>query len=142
MQQVRDYKRITVEPIGGVIGAEIGGVDLAKLDDETFAEIRQAFADHLAIFFKGQKLEALEFQAFGARFGQLSITSYVPPLHGTMQSQRPSRDRYCSISATNSARRASQSMARLSSALWHALQTPPASKTTRGRVSGMMHRVQ
>lgn len=92
MQQVRDYKRITVAPIGGVIGAEISGVDLAKLDDETFEEIRQAFADHLAISFKGQKLEALEFQAFGARFGELSITSYVPPLPGTTHVQHFMRE--------------------------------------------------
>jgi len=92
MQQVRDYKRITVEPIGGVIGAEISGVDLGKLDDETFAEIRQAFADHLAIFFKDQQLEALDFQAFGARFGELSITSYVPPLPGTTHIQHFMRE--------------------------------------------------
>lgn len=87
MQEVRDYKRIQVAPIGGVIGAEIGGVDLTNLDDETFAEIRQAFADHLAIFFRDQRLDAQAFQAFGARFGQLSITSYVPPLAGTTHVQ-------------------------------------------------------
>lgn len=92
MQQVRDYKRITVAPVGGVIGAEIGGVDLGKLDDETFAEIRQAFADHLVIFFRDQRLEALDFQAFGARFGELSITSYVPPLPGTTHIQHFMRE--------------------------------------------------
>jgi taurine dioxygenase len=83
MQNIGKYDRITVKPIGGYIGAEISGVDLRSLDDETFAEIRRAFADHLVIFFKDQDLAASDLESFGSRFGQLSITSYVPPLAGT-----------------------------------------------------------
>jgi taurine dioxygenase len=83
MQQVRDYKRIAVKPISGVLGAEVEGPDLARLDEETFAEIAQAFADHSVLAFKGQTLTPADIEAFGSRFGQLSITSYVPPLPGT-----------------------------------------------------------
>lgn len=83
MQTVGTYNRISVKPIGGYLGAEIEGADLANLDEETFAEIRRAFADHLVIFFKGQSLTPLQWESFGGRFGELSITSYVPPLPGT-----------------------------------------------------------
>ena len=83
MQQVGSYQRIAVKPIAGALGAEIQGANLKALDDETFAEIRRAFADHSVIFFKEQDLTAADFEAFGSRFGQLSITSYVPPLPGT-----------------------------------------------------------
>ena len=38
------YRTITVAPIAGALGAEIGGVDLATdLADETVAEIRRAW---------------------------------------------------------------------------------------------------
>ena len=87
MQQVGSYERIRVKPVGGYLGAEIEGVDLATVDDETFAEIRRAFADHSVIFFRNQDLTALEWESFGARFGELSITSYVPPLPGTTKVQ-------------------------------------------------------
>lgn len=87
MQQVGSYERITVKPVGGYLGAEIEGANLATLDDETFGEIRRAFADHSVIFFKNQDLTALQWESFGARFGELSITSYVPPLPGTTKVQ-------------------------------------------------------
>ena len=83
MQDVGNYRRITVTPVGGYLGAEIGGVDLRSLDDETFAEISRAFADHSVIFLSDQNLTPREMEAFGSRFGQLSITSYVPPLEGS-----------------------------------------------------------
>jgi taurine dioxygenase len=83
MQDVGAYREITVKPIGGMLGAEISGVDLRDCTDDAFAEIRRAFADHSVICFRDQSLTALEWEAFGARFGQLSITSYVPPLKGT-----------------------------------------------------------
>ena len=39
------YRRIGVVPISGAIGAEISGVDLTMLNDETWAEIHRAFLD-------------------------------------------------------------------------------------------------
>jgi taurine dioxygenase len=87
MQTVGTYSRIKVKPFGGYLGAEIEGADLANLDEDTFAEIRRAFADHLVIFFKGQEMTATQWESFGARFGELTITSYVPPLPGTTRVQ-------------------------------------------------------
>ena len=78
-----DYRHIEVKPVAGALGAEIEGVDLAApLDDETFAEIRQTFLDHLVIFFRDQKVTPDQHKAFGRRFGTLNIHPYVKAMGG------------------------------------------------------------
>jgi alpha-ketoglutarate-dependent taurine dioxygenase len=53
----RNYDHIEVQPLTGVLGAEIFGVDLReKLSVKVWAEIRNAFADHQVIIFPSQKL--------------------------------------------------------------------------------------
>jgi len=70
--QPNAYYRITVSPIAGAIGAEIGGVDIGKpIDDATFAEIRRAWNEHLVIFFRDQTLDDDALVAFGRRFAPL-----------------------------------------------------------------------
>jgi taurine dioxygenase len=60
-----------VRPVAGALGAELAGVDLAKpLDDATVAAIRQAWLDHLVIFFRDQDLSPAQFLAFARRFGE------------------------------------------------------------------------
>ncbi len=76
------YTHITVTPISGALGAEIGGVDLANLDDETFDEIHQAWLDNLVVFFRDQDLTPEQQIAFGERFGELIIHPYVKSLEG------------------------------------------------------------
>lgn len=69
-----EFNCITVSPLSGAIGAEIGGVDIAGgVDDETIAEIRQALLDHLVIFFRNQSLEDDSHKAFARRFGELFL---------------------------------------------------------------------
>ena len=69
-----EYKHITVAPIAGALGAEIGGVNIAEdLDDAVIAEIRQALLDHLVIFFRDQDLPVDRHKAFSRRFGELFI---------------------------------------------------------------------
>src|SRR4051812_15566283 len=47
---------INIEPVTGVIGAEVSGVDVASpLDGETISRIRQALLDHQVIFLKNKK---------------------------------------------------------------------------------------
>jgi taurine dioxygenase len=73
-----NYSTIEVRPISGSIGAEIHGVDLSKdLGQETFAEIHQAFLDHLVIFFRDQHLTVDQHIAFARRFGPLSVDPFV-----------------------------------------------------------------
>ena len=61
------YRRIEVAPIAGALGAEISGVDLATdVADETVAEIRRAWLEHLVVFFRDQVLGTRRFLAFAA----------------------------------------------------------------------------
>jgi taurine dioxygenase len=65
------YRHLEVHPIAGALGAEILGVDVAQpLADIVVAEIRQAFLDHLVIFFRAQRLTPQTQLAFAQRFGQ------------------------------------------------------------------------
>jgi len=68
---VAAYRRITVKPIAGALGAEIGGVDLARLDDATFAEIKSAWLAHLVVFFRDQNITPEQQIAFAKRFGEI-----------------------------------------------------------------------
>src|SRR5689334_23079927 len=68
---MRNYKHIEVRPISGALGAELGGVDMAKeLDAEVVSEVRQALLDHLVIFLRNQTVTPLQQLAFARRFGQ------------------------------------------------------------------------
>lgn len=63
---------VTVRKIGKHCGAEISGVDLSRpLDDETFAEIRDAFFKHEVVFFRNQRLTPQQQVDFTRRFGDL-----------------------------------------------------------------------
>ena len=82
MRTDKPYSLIKVEPIAGHLGAEIAGVDLAKLDDRTFAEIKRAWLENLVIFFRDQNVTPAIMESMGQRFGQLSITSYTNSVPG------------------------------------------------------------
>jgi taurine dioxygenase len=67
----RTYRHIEVQPVSGSLGAEILGVNVATAPGgEVISEIRQAFLDHLVIFFRDQKLTPHEQLAFARRFGE------------------------------------------------------------------------
>ena len=69
---------ISVAPVSGTIGAEVGGVDLAApLDDATVAAIRRAFLDHHVLFFRDQQLSPEALMAFGRNFGELDTHPFV-----------------------------------------------------------------
>jgi len=69
---------ISVTPIAGALGAEIGGVDLARdLSDAVVGEIRRALLAHHVIFFRDQRLSPEQHLAFGRRFGELQVHDFV-----------------------------------------------------------------
>lgn len=77
------FKRIQVKPVTSRTGAEIEGVDLSSpMDDETFAEVRQAFLRHCVIFFRDQQLTHEGQKAFARRFGDLHIHPAIPGPEG------------------------------------------------------------
>jgi taurine dioxygenase len=68
---VASYRRIEVKPIAGALGAEIGRVNLGRLDDETFKEIKAAWLEHLVVFFRDQNITPEQQIAFARRFGEI-----------------------------------------------------------------------
>ncbi|HET7158786.1 MAG TPA: TauD/TfdA family dioxygenase [Burkholderiales bacterium] len=63
---------ITVTKVGTHLGAEITGVDLSQpVDDQTFAQIAQAFFDNEVVFFRNQEITPEQQIAFTRRFGVL-----------------------------------------------------------------------
>lgn len=68
---------IRVTPLAGVIGAEVE-VDLANLDDSTFAAVRDAFLEYAVLVFPGQQLTSEQQTAFARRFGELYIYPHAP----------------------------------------------------------------
>lgn len=57
------------ERMTGGFGIEARGVDLARLDDATFAGLERAFYEGLVLGVRGQELTARQFVAFARRFG-------------------------------------------------------------------------
>jgi taurine dioxygenase len=66
-----------------VIGAEVRGLDLsAGLDDDSFAQLNQAFLDHQILFFRDQYLSAQQYNDFAARFGALKNYLFAEGMDG------------------------------------------------------------
>jgi taurine dioxygenase len=66
------YRHITVRPVGGALGAEIGGVDAsAALAPAAAEELRRALAEFNVLFLRDQQLDAAGVAAFAETFGPL-----------------------------------------------------------------------
>src|SRR5258708_27455 len=74
------YRHIDVDPLTPTIGAEVSRVDLGRLDDETWAEIEDAFARHLVLFFRHQDITPEDQLALGRRLGPLHVHPAAPTL--------------------------------------------------------------
>ena len=64
---------ITITPRHPLIGAEIRGVDLGRVDDDAFRRIYHAWLEHLVLVFPEQDVTDEEQIAFARRFGDLEI---------------------------------------------------------------------
>jgi len=60
-----------VRKFGASMGAEISGVDLARVDDDAFKKIRDAFHAHQVLVIRDQDLTPASQIAFSLRFGAL-----------------------------------------------------------------------
>jgi len=61
---------MTIEPTDATLGAVITGVDLAGLDEETWARLHDAFLRYGVLVFPGQRLTEDAQGAFALRFGE------------------------------------------------------------------------
>jgi taurine dioxygenase len=74
---------VEIIPQSSVIGAEVRGLDLsARLDDDSFAQLNQAFLDHQILFFRDQHLSAQQYNDFAARFGVLKNYLFAEGMDG------------------------------------------------------------
>ena len=70
---------ITVTPLSPACGAEIGGVDLTReLSPATVQAIRQAWAEHLVLVFRGQDITQEQQLRFASYFGELGNRKKAP----------------------------------------------------------------
>ncbi len=72
------YRRIRLRPLAPTIGAEISGVDLGDLDEETFAEIERAHLGYKVLFFRDQDITTQQHVDFSRRFGELEEHPFLP----------------------------------------------------------------
>lgn len=70
--------RPTERRIAPNIGVEFTDVDLNQLDDDTFAAMRDALADHGVVFVRDQQLTPEQHIAFARRWGTIDINNYFP----------------------------------------------------------------
>ena len=61
---------LDVRLLSGSIGAEIHGLDVRDIDDETVAEVRKVWLERKVVFFPRQHLGADEHVEFARRFGE------------------------------------------------------------------------
>lgn len=77
-----DYQEISVRPVSGSIGAEVGGVDLAELAPSTVDEIRRALLEYNVVFLRDQELDSESYLAFAQKLGEPSEYPLLPGLPG------------------------------------------------------------
>jgi taurine dioxygenase len=80
--QAKDYRHIQAHPLAAAMGAEIRGVDVAKVTDEQFVEIRHALFRHKMIFFRDQDITHADHAAFSLRFGPFAEDAYTQGVTG------------------------------------------------------------
>jgi taurine dioxygenase len=67
-----------VRPTGAALGADIEGVYLSRaLPPATVAAIKKAWADHLVLRFRGQRLDDEELMRFSRLFGELDLAPVI-----------------------------------------------------------------
>src|SRR5580658_8661261 len=78
---------ITVNPVAGLIGAEIEGVDISRpLDPDAVRVIQQALDEWKVVFFRNQRLDHATQIEFGRQFGELT---YAHPHDDTPPEESP-----------------------------------------------------
>lgn len=80
------YETITVKPLAGALGAEIGGVDLRRpLGNRQRSEIHDAFLAHCAIYIRDQELDGDDMLRFARYFAEPSEYPFAVGIPGYPQ---------------------------------------------------------
>jgi taurine dioxygenase len=73
---------VNVQPIAGALGAEISGVDLTRLTERGWQEVRDAFLRYSVLVIRDQRLEPADIMQVGARFGEPCPYPFVAGIDG------------------------------------------------------------
>jgi taurine dioxygenase len=77
---MKAFQHCMINPVAGVLGAEVEGIQLARIDDATFGELQAALLEYQVLFFRDQQLTRDEQKDFGRRFGALHVHPFEQPL--------------------------------------------------------------
>lgn len=73
---------IDIARLTNTLGAEVRGVDLRdELDEETVAELREAWLRHKVLFFPDQPIDRAQHKRFARAFGELWQHPYLKDVH-------------------------------------------------------------
>lgn len=68
---------LQIQPLSGILGAEVAGVDLAEpMSEHLFEKIRAAFYQYQVICFRDQKLTPEQQIAFAQRWGTINVNRF------------------------------------------------------------------
>ena len=76
------YHHIRTVPLASAMGAEIQGVDLAKISDAQFAEVKAALFRYKMVYFREQQLDIAHQEALTLRFGPFGTDAYTAGMPG------------------------------------------------------------
>jgi alpha-ketoglutarate-dependent taurine dioxygenase len=81
------YGHIEARPLAAAMGAEIRGVDVAKITEAQFAEVQHALFRHKMIFFRDQHITHADHASFSLRFGPFAEDAYTQGVPGYREVQ-------------------------------------------------------
>jgi taurine dioxygenase len=83
------YTRFGITPLTPVIGAEVSGVDLTGMDDDTFADLHRALLEWKVLFVRDAHLTPGQHQALGERWGALEAHPFFRLTTSGQDGDRP-----------------------------------------------------
>ncbi|MEZ5168983.1 MAG: TauD/TfdA family dioxygenase [Acidimicrobiales bacterium] len=73
---------LEITPLNAYFGAEVGGVDMAEVDDATRDELRKAWLDHKVLVLRDQPITIEQHIAFGRLCGDLEVHPFTEGIDG------------------------------------------------------------
>ncbi len=82
-------RALETRPLHPLLGVEIVGVDVTRVDAAAFQRIAAAFEEHSVLLFRGQTLDDEAQIAFSRRFGPLETTIRTVVSHAKYRPENP-----------------------------------------------------
>ncbi|MDH3759504.1 MAG: TauD/TfdA family dioxygenase [Gammaproteobacteria bacterium] len=99
----KSFNTIEVVPVSPALGAEISGVDIAAgIDEEQFAELRQAYVDYGVIFLRDQHITPDQHIEFARRWGDINVNRFFQAVatHPSIAEVRKEADQIANIGSS------------------------------------------